>query len=87
MLRLVSFLASVALTIVVLPAASAERVELPAEMLGDWCLQQEDEVLIFRRDDCLDRPDNWLLIGREYQSPQSTIFRLRAGLSGNAFTS
>jgi hypothetical protein len=34
-------------------------------MLGDWCLQQENEVLTFRRDDCLDQANNWLLIDRD----------------------
>jgi hypothetical protein len=65
MMHLISALAVVALTMVALPAAPAERIELPAEMLGDWCLQQENEVLTFRRDDCLDQANNWLLIDRD----------------------
>jgi hypothetical protein len=65
MMHLISALAVVALTMAALPAAPAERIELPAEMLGDWCLQQENEVLTFRRDDCLDQADNWLLIDRD----------------------
>jgi hypothetical protein len=65
MLQLISSLAAVALMMVALPASPAEWVELPAEMLGTWCLQQEGKVLTYTRGDCLDQADSWLLIGRD----------------------
>jgi hypothetical protein len=63
MLQPIFAVAAVALAMMALPAVPAERVELPTEMLGTWCLQQEGEVLTFRRGDCLDQADSWLLIG------------------------
>jgi hypothetical protein len=82
MLQLISTLAAVALTMLAVPAAAAERVELPTEILGTWCLQQEGEVLTYRRGDCLDQADSWLLVGRDgYQGHEFGCKTVKASIN------
>jgi hypothetical protein len=81
MLPLISALAAVALTMAALPAAAADRVKLPTEMLGTWCLQQNGEVPTYRRGDCLRKTDSWLLIGPDgYQGHEFGCKIIKTGV-------
>jgi hypothetical protein len=62
LLRLILALVAIALT--ALSAVAAERVKLPTEMLGTWCLD-EHEASTYRRGDCQDKTDSWLQIGAD----------------------
>jgi hypothetical protein len=100
LLRLILALVAIALT--ALSAVAAERVKLPTEMLGTWCLD-EHEASTYRRGDCQDKTDSWLQIGADgYQghefgckaikvsvdrrNPRYTVYELESRCEGEAKT-